>query len=273
MKDVGIHVRLNGSLLSALERIVIAGMPFFQCFLVSHKSNDMIHVTEQEKKDFLVMRRAWAGNIYLHASYWINLAGVQYTGHRALYRELRLARSLEFTHIVAHSGSAKGAAHKSDGIDALARAVNEFLTYESSLSLVLENTAHGGMAVGGDFNDFKAMLELVDKPERVSFCVDTAHAHSYGYNLIGQENRQQFIDVLEKTIGIDAIGLIHLNDTAEKLGSKIDRHEVLGEGVLGMQALKEFVLDERLAQIPILLELPVVSSEQELATVEIVRSW
>lgn len=273
MRGIGVHIRFDSTIMSVWEKAHRYEVPFFQCFLVYHKTGKLIKPTETEMQQFLVERKKQSGPLYVHGSYWINLAATNRGNHRSLYREVQLARRFGFTHIVVHPGSAKGAQDKMHGISALARSINTFLEHESVISLVLENTAHGGMSIGGDLHDFKMLLELVDKPERVSFCIDTAHAHSYGYAISNEQGRNDFIDLLDATIGIQSIALIHLNDTNELVGSKIDRHEVVGQGVIGAQALKQFVLDERLKEIPLLMELPFMPDEQELEIINMVRGW
>jgi len=272
VRDIGVHIRLEGSLMSAVQKAARYAIPFFQCFLVSHKSGKLIRPNHEDIRNFLLARKQF-GDLYVHGSYWINLATIQHMTHRALHRELYLAKKLEFTHIVVHPGSAKGAKDKQEAIEALARAVNTLLAQESVIKLVLENVAHGGMSIGGDLYDFKHMLAMLDAPERVSFCIDTAHAYSYGYDIVDLHEQNKFIQLLDNTIGINSIALIHLNDTTEQVGSKMDRHEIVGKGLIGNQALKSFILDDRLKEIPVLMELPMLSAEEELSVLDLVRSW
>jgi deoxyribonuclease-4 len=190
-----------------------------------------------------------------------------------LQRELELAKRLEFTHMILHSGSTKGVKFREEGITIIANVLNRVLKRENDITIVLENTAHGGMAVGSDLHDFSRLLAKLDQPDKVKFCIDTAHAYAYGYDLATQKGQADFINVLEKTIGVSRIALIHLNDTGEKLGSRIDRHSILGEGLLGDDALKSFIFHPKLQDIPVLMELPVVSEEIELEMLRKVRSW
>jgi apurinic endonuclease APN1 len=273
MRGIGVHIRFEGTLAAMIEKARRYEVPFFQCFLVYHKTGKLINPTVEDVRQFLIERKNYQGPLYVHGSYWINLAGISRVNQRSLYRESQLARKLGFTHIIVHPGSAKGADDKQKGIEALARSINAFFVHESTISLVLENTAHGGMSIGGDFDDFKKMLTMIDRPERVLFCVDTAHAHSYGYNLLDAQGRNEFVALLDETIGLSAIALIHLNDTKDTRGSRIDRHEIVGEGVIGTEALKQFVLDERLKHIPLLMELPFITEEDELRVIKMVREW
>src|SRR5438105_3304690 len=115
-KSVGLHIRYEGSLQGLIQKARDLSLPFFQCFLVHKGTSTLIHTTPDDIELFLLARRHYFTSLYMHASYWINLAGIEYTGHHALYRELHFAKKLEFTHIILHPGSAKGATSKMEGI-------------------------------------------------------------------------------------------------------------------------------------------------------------
>lgn len=273
MRNIGLHIRITGTLRDVLEKALRLQIPLFQCFLINQVSGDHVQPTDQEVAEFARLRKEHFATTYMHGSYWINLAGVHPMTKRAFNYELDLAKRLEFTHVIVHPGSAKGADDRLQGIDALARTLNTAFKHENSIRCMLENTAHGNMSVGGDLHDFGLLLEKLDHPEKVVFCVDTAHAYSYGYDIVDAAQREKFIDLLDETVGIDKVQLIHLNDTFEKLGSKMDRHQILGAGTIGLEPLKNFMMHPRLRHIPVLLELPVMSEEQEIEMLTMVRLW
>lgn len=269
----GVHLRLNSSLLALAERAVALQVSFFQCFFVIPATGKLVTLSAEEKAAFVSLRRSYFNNLYLHGSYWINLASTYNNGYRAFEREIRLAKELEFTHIVIHPGSANGSTRRIDGIDVLAKSLNRWLAKEHTVQLLLENTAHGNMSVGSSLEDFTLLLTKIDKPERIGFCIDTAHAYSFGYNIADLKKQNEFIELLQKTIGIDKVKLIHVNDTRESLGSKIDKHVIPGQGNIGKEALKQFINDPRLAHIPIVSELLFNSEQQEEAFMEMFKSW
>jgi deoxyribonuclease-4 len=201
------------------------------------------------------------------------LASLGNNGLPSLRREITLAKRLEFTHFLLHPGTAKGATEKSQGIDALAFCLNDMLKKEQDIEIVLENTCQGKLAVGSDIFDFKVLLEKIDMPERIGFCIDTAHAHSFGYNITDDESQDAFIALLDKTISLERIKLLHLNDVHDACGSRKDRHAVIGEGAIGSNALKRFALHPQLQTIPFVLELPDMSVEQEKIAIEAVYTW
>ncbi len=120
---------------------------------------------------------------------------------------------------------------------------------------------------------FMSFCKKVDNPKRLYFCVDTAHAYSFGYELTSPEKMDAFIGELHTTISLEKIELIHLNDTSSNLGSNQDRHALPGEGKIGEEMLKRFVLDPRLIKIPIIIEPPLIAFEQQQQLLARIHSW
>lgn len=270
MKKIGLHIRLNKTLLDVVDRAENLAVPIFQCFFIHQLTNQFIQPGEEEIKEFL-KRRHYFQQLYLHGSYWINLASYT-SGNKILLREITLAKKLEFTHIILHPGSAKRVKDKREGIGVIARNLNRIFKIESDIKVVLENTAHAGLSIGGDLNDFKMLKERLDHPEKLLFCLDTAHAHSYGYDLISSNGQQQFTELVQNTLGLENIALIHLNDTGQLKGSRIDKHELIGSGLLGA-SLPSFIGRDEFKSIPVVMELPVIDEGKEEEILKMVRSW
>lgn len=273
MRDIGLHLRLEKELCQMAERAVALTLPFFQCFLRPSGSKDPIFFAGRDINHFLRRYRPSFNTLYLHGSYWINLASVTHTKHHVLTKELYWAKKLQFTHMILHPGSARGAANRMQGIDAMVRVLNTIVKDEQDIKIVLENTAHGKMSIGGDLRDFQQVLQKVDYPERIMFCIDTAHAFAYGYDVKNPQGQDAFIALLDHTIGIERIALLHVNDTHETLGSYMDRHHMVGEGQIGDEALQRFVLHPRLCTIPMLMEPPIATADQEHGMLKKVLSW
>jgi len=273
VSNVGLHLRLGNTLTALAHKAYRLQLPFFQCFFISQETRKLLQLTNAEIKQFVQMRRQYFNQLYLHGSYWINLASTAYNGYRTLERELAIAKKLEFTHMVLHPGFAKGARQRAEGVQALARALNKLLKHEQDITIVLENTTHGNLSVGSDILDFKHVLEQLEQPEKIAFCIDTSHAYSFGYDLVEEKEQDLFINFLESTIGIERIILIHLNDSKRKLGSRVDQHATIGEGYIGKNSLKRFMLHPKLCHIPVLLELPILKEKEEYALLTEVRKW
>lgn len=273
MRDIGLHLRLEKELCEIAQRATALSLPFFQCFLRPSGSKDPIFFERRDVNQFLRRYRPAFNKLYLHGSYWINLASITHTKHHVLTKELYWAKKLQFTHMILHPGSATGATNRIQGLDAMVRTLNDILKDERDIKIVLENTAHGKMSIGGDLRDFEHVLQRVDHPERIMFCIDTAHAFAYGYDVKNPQGQDAFIALLDQTIGIDRIALLHVNDTHEKLGSYMDRHHMVGDGEIGDEALQRFVLHPQLCTIPMLMEPPVATADQEHGMLKKVLSW
>lgn len=194
-----------------------------------------------------------------HDSYLINLASPD-PAHRArsldsFVCELRRCDALRMDHLVSHPGNymddrASGVARNADAItQALERA-------PGSVRLLMETTAGSGTAIGATFEELAELIGRIPAPlrARVGVCVDTAHIFEAGYDL-----RDAYDDVWARfadTIGFDRLGMMHLNDSKAPLGSRRDRHELIGEGALGEMPFRRIMTDERLAHVAKVIETP-----------------
>jgi len=274
LRKVGLHLRITGSLTELIDKAVRLELPFFQSFFTDRKTGTIVP-DEVDLRTFLLRRRIYFNNLYLHSSYFVNLADIDRKHHPLLLRELRLARKVEFTHMVIHPGTVRSAEDKEVGVDAVARIMNYLLKREHDIQFLLENTAYGQRAIGSAIEDFHLLLTKLDQPDRIGFCVDTVHAHVAGYDIVSEEGYGQFIDLLEKTVGLERVKLIHLNETCEERSSYTDIHCCIGEkqAVLGEASLKRFIRDKRFESIPILTELPVISEEDERRILGRINTW
>jgi len=270
---VGLHLRLADSLVAIAHQAIALQLPFFQSFIVRRIGRQVIWPTQQEQRAFRALCRDHFTTLFAHGSFWVNLSHTYYDNAYALGRELMCARKLGFTHLVVHAGCAVGAKDRGIGIDILVRTINKVMQYERDIVLVLENTAHGNLSVGSDINDFAIVRQKLTHPEKVRFCIDTAHAYSYGYLLGTASELESFVRYIDATLDIANIALIHLNDTDDVRGSCKDRHVLLGNGSIGAMILKQFVAHERLRHIPIILEPPVAPLDHIMESLHSVQKW
>jgi apurinic endonuclease APN1 len=273
VRAVGIHIRVTQTLAHVFQKAIRLQLPSFQCFLIQQQTHKSIRPSAQALEHIRAIRAAYAGDVYIHGSYYINLGQTDVHVHRLLEQEMRIAYHMGGTCMILHAGYTKKSMHRLDGIDAMARVLNVICKQSNSIPIILENSAHAGMSLGSDFIDFQLLKQKIDKPEQLLFCVDTAHAHAFGYDLMTNAGQESLITLLEITLGRNAIALIHLNDTTQERGSYIDQHAMLGEGIIGLDLLKRFVSHDMLQGIPIILELPVVDEYQERVIIDLIRSW
>ncbi len=194
-----------------------------------------------------------------HDSYLINLASpnpeLRAKSIESFAAELRRCHALGLDALVSHPGNFMD--ERESGIARNADAIAQVLEREQgSTRLLMELTAGQGTVIGSTFEEMAALLALIPAPlcTRVGVCLDTAHIFAAGYDLVGDFDGvwQRFSDV----IGLERLGLIHLNDSKAPLGSHKDRHELIGVGMIGDEPFRRLMTDPRLATVPKLLETP-----------------
>lgn len=272
MLHVGLHLRVVDSLPALAQQASMLGLPFFQSFLSVPSSTGWMTPSAQEITYFRKMCEKKFSRMYAHGAFWLNLADPARSSLDGLWDEMLLAQRLGFTHLIMHPGSSvKGT--KQQGIEMVARTLNKLFLKESQVQLVLENTAHGNRAVGSDLKDLYAIRALLDKPEKLLFCIDTAHAHAYGYEVRSPEGMRTFLNLIDHVLGVDAVALLHLNDACEEHGSFKDRHAILGEGTLGEAVLKIAYHEYVRRNIPIIIEPPAMAHDDLLKLYNNVKNW
>ena len=195
-----------------------------------------------------------------HDSYLINLSTpdprLWRMSQRSFQAELQRCAILELDFLVTHPGNATDG-DIAAGIERNARGVAESLDAVAGRTRVLlELTAGGGTTVGGTFENLRAILDLIPETvrHRVGVCFDTCHAFSAGYDLVADYDGVW--QAFDRVIGLDRLGLLHLNDSKHPFGSRKDRHEGIGQGTLGEEPFRRIVLDPSLRAIPKVLETP-----------------
>lgn len=195
-----------------------------------------------------------------HDSYLINLASADRALHERSYdsfrRELTRCRTLGLDFLVTHPGNAtdgKRRAAVRRNADSIRRALDEV---PGRTRVLVEGTAGQGSALGWGFEELAELLELLTprNPDRVGVCLDTAHLLAAGYDIV--EDYDGVMRRLDRVIGLGKVHLFHLNDSRMPLGSRVDRHEHIGEGHIGRRPFRRIVHDERFRGVPKLIETP-----------------
>jgi deoxyribonuclease-4 len=177
--------------------------------------------------------------------------------------------------LVTHPGNATDGDIEA-GLERNAQAVAESLeAVDGPTTVLLELTAGSGTSVGGSFQNLRAIIDGIPEAQRdrVGVCFDTCHAYSAGYDLVGDYDGVWV--AFDEIIGIDLLGLIHLNDSKHPFGSHKDRHETIGEGTLGVEPFRHLMLDDRLKSVPKVLETPKGDDPvaADCANLELLRSF
>jgi len=259
---LGAHMSIAGGYYKAVERAREAGC---DCVQVFTKNNNQWLAKDISNEDVLKFRRAMdecrISHPLSHASYLINLASPDdalWTKSRdAMVVELQRAERLGIPFVVVHPGSYTTSSEE-EGIARIATALNEIHRQTSDLAArcLLENTAGQGTNLGWRFEQLGSMLEQVVEQDRVGICFDTCHAFAAGYPLDPANAFAATFRELDRLIGLKRIRAFHLNDSKRECASRVDRHENLGKGCLGLEAFRLLLHDKRFRDVPMYLETP-----------------
>jgi len=196
-----------------------------------------------------------------HSSYLINLATPEKKKHKmscySLSQELTRSSYLGIPYVVLHPGSHMKVGEK-EGILRIAESINQIFAKTPGISsrLLLETTAGQGSSVGHTFEQLASIIDKVEKKINPGICLDTCHIFAAGYDIRAMEYYRKTMDNFDSIIGLDRLCLIHLNDSKKELGSRVDRHEQIGLGYIGLDAFKYIMNDDRFIDIPKIIETP-----------------
>jgi len=196
------------------------------------------------------------GPIVAHASYLINLASAEPVlrsrSLESVGEELDRAEMLGLQGVVLHPG----AAPEADGLKRIADALLQVLRQrpKQQTLVLLEHTAGQGASLGWRFEQLAGIIELTGQTSRIGVCLDTCHLFAAGYDIGTEEGYRQTFEDFTRIVGIDRLRVFHLNDSKKPLGSRVDRHEHIGRGHIGLHAFKRLLNDTRFAGLPMLIE-------------------
>jgi deoxyribonuclease-4 len=256
---IGAHLSTKGGLHTVFERAAAINASALALFAKNSNQWKGKALTDDDCALFQKMRTVHP--VFTHASYLINLATTNPEFHSksiaALTDELDRAERLGAAAVVLHPGAHMGAGAEA-GIDKIARSldqIHEALPGHTVVTL-LETSAGQGSCVGCSFEELGRIISGVDEKRRVGICFDTCHVFASGYDLRSSDAYEETIEKLDRDVGLRNVGLFHLNDSKKPLGSRVDRHEHIGDGQLGLEAFRLLLNDDRFRGIPKLLETP-----------------
>lgn len=201
-----------------------------------------------------------ADQILPHDSYLINLGNPDRMAleksRAAFLDELLRCEQLGLNRLNIHPGSHLNRIPVDQCLQTISESINLALGKTGLVTVVLENTAGQGSNLGHTFEQLAAIMDRVEDQSRIGVCIDTCHAYASGYDLSDEEGYESVMRRFEEVIGIRYLRGMHLNDSRKELGSRVDRHESLGQGKLGIEPFKRIMADPRLEGIPLILETP-----------------
>ncbi|HHT60534.1 MAG: deoxyribonuclease IV [Paludibacteraceae bacterium] len=263
MKYIGAHVSASGGVENAPLNAHEIGATAFALFTKNQRQWFAPPLSEGSISEFK-RRCAEYGyspsQILPHDSYLINLGSPDAEGlkksRESFREELHRCEQLGLDRLNFHPGSHLGKISESDCLKTVAESINLALQQTKGVTAVIENTAGQGTNVGSRFEHLRTIIDLVDDKSRIGVCIDTAHAFAAGYNLIGEKAFTETFATFDSVVGFNYLRGMHLNDSKKDLGTRVDRHEVLGKGFIGKELFRMIMSDARFNGIPLILETP-----------------
>ncbi len=257
---LGVHMSVAGGLPRAIDRAVATGCDAIQIFTTASNRWKPRPLSDSEVQQFRDQaRRADVRPIMAHASYLINLAAPDATLRRrsieALIEELRRAEALGLIGVVLHPGAYTTSSEEA-GLSRIAEGIGDaFAAHDSgSAQLLLEHTAGQGTVLGHRFEHLATTIAALDGSARLGVCLDTCHLVAAGYDIITPAGYAAVFEEFDRIVGLDRLKAFHLNDSRKPLGSRLDRHEHIGDGYIGTEPFRRLLQDDRFRDLPMVLE-------------------
>ena len=254
MKFIGAHVSAGGGVELAPVNAYGIGASAFALFTKNQRQWVAKPLTQESIALFKENCRKYA----LEARYMINLGHPEEEGleksRAAFLDEMRRCEELGLELLNFHPGSHLNKISVEACLDRVAESINITLGKTQGVTAVIENTAGQGSNVGNEFWQLKHIIDRVEDKSRVGVCLDTCHTYTAGYDIVNEHDK--VFDEFDKTVGFGFLRAIHLNDSKKALGSRVDRHDSIGKGLIGLDFFKRFMKDERFNDMPVILETP-----------------
>ncbi len=259
---LGAHIPVSGGVFRAPERGRALTCDCMQIFSKNQMQWKAKPISDDDAENFKAgVAKHDIVETVIHDSYLINLASpddeLLRKSREAFLDEMMRARKLGIRYLVFHPG-----AHVGSGEQAGLRRIAESLNWaraefdSSDVELLLEITAGQGSVLGHSFEQLATVIDMLDEPKSAGICFDTCHAYAAGYDVRSPKGYEKTMDQLEDTLGFERLKAVHLNDSKGKLGSRLDRHDGIGKGHIGIDGFKNVMNDQRLEGVPMVLETP-----------------
>lgn len=261
MKFIGAHVSASGGVESAPVNAHEIGANAFALFTKNQRQWVAKPLTDVSVELFKEVCEKYAFDsrfILPHDSYLINLGHPEEEGleksRAAFLDEMQRCEQLGLKLLNFHPGSHLNKISLEACLDKVAESINITLGKTQGVTAVIENTAGQGSNVGNEFWQLKYIIDRVDDKSRVGICLDTCHTYTSGYDIVNEYDK--VFEEFETTVGFKYLRGIHLNDSKKALGSRVDRHDSIGKGLISLDFFRRFMQDARFNDMPVILETP-----------------
>jgi deoxyribonuclease-4 len=264
-KRIGMHLSTAGGVFTAAERAQAMGANTFQIFSSSPRMWRPAKIPPAHCDQMKRLRAEYdCSPLVIHASYLINLCSqteeVRRNSIAAFRGEVERALALGAEYLVLHPGSWKGLTRE-QGLELAAESIEAAiasLPWQScNFRILIENTAGAEFSLGGSLDQVAQLTARLAGVAPVGVCLDTCHVHVAGYDIVTAEGYEETLAEIDREIGFESVYVWHMNDAKAPRGSKLDRHEHIGEGTIGSEPFRRILNDERFAHCAFVAETPV----------------
>ena len=278
-RRIGIHTSSAGGPQNAAERAYRLGCNAFQIFSSSPRQWAPYDLSLPQCAEMNRLRAQYdLKPLAVHCNYLINLASSNELflkkSMEAFRGEVERALSLCAEYLVLHPGSFRGA-DREQGLlrtaAAIAASTQGLDPAKGGLTILIENTAGAEFSLGGSFEQVAEVLERLEGIVPVGACIDTCHTHVAGYDIVSPEGLARTLEQLEATVGLQRVKVWHCNDAKAPRGSKLDRHQHVGKGMIGKEAFRRLLNDSRLAHAAFIAETPIDRPGDDRRNVEALK--
>lgn len=278
-RRIGIHTSTAGGVENAAERAYRLGCNTFQIFSSSPRQWKPYELAPRQQREMSRLRAKYdLRPLVIHANYLVNLAGgnpeFRSKSIAAFRGEVERALALQAEFLVLHPGSFRGGSRE-EGLQRAAlgieQAVDGLDLQAGKLRILIENTAGSEFSLGGNFEQVAELLYLLRNFVPCGACIDTCHTHVAGYDIVSQDGYDETLDQLERTIGLKNVYVWHCNDAKAACGSKLDRHQHIGKGTIGLKPFRRLLNDKRLAKAAFIAETPIDEPLDDLQNVNTLK--
>lgn len=259
---LGAHTSTQGGVSKAVELASSLGFTAMQIFTKNNNRWESKQTSDEEAQRYKnLLAESSIKFVVSHASYLINLCAINkeilIKSRKAFIDELHRCEQLNIPHLNFHPG-AHGGAGEEAGIKLIADSLNycHSLTKDCKVNSMIEMTAGQGNSLGHTFDQVAEIIALVKDKRRISVCIDTAHIFAAGYDIRDKKTFRKILAEFDEKIGLERLQCFHINDSKKELGSRVDRHEHIGKGFIGLHGFTNIMNEKKLRHIPKILETP-----------------
>ena len=279
-KRIGVHLGTAGGVSNSIPKAQEVGANTLQVFSSSPRMWRAGRIDPQQAQRTRELRaKLDVGPLVIHTSYLVNVCSqneeVRQKSIGAFRGEVERALALGAEYLVLHPGSWKGMTRE-EGLklaaESIEKAIDGLPWQGAQFSIVIENTAGSECSLGGNFEQVAELVERLKTHAPVAVCLDTCHTWVSGYDMVSAEGYAETMNQVAATVTLDAVRVWHCNDAKAARGSKLDRHEHIGEGTIGIEPFRWLLNDPRFAHCAFIAETPVDEPGDEERNVRVLKS-